>query len=89
MVTVTYKTLSITIKTPVLSHNVFIYMFGTAVTVNNYSPARQVSLMEDTTISLWRMNRALTCYLDQSTFEVFDAITVHADRLNHMRHTFE
>jgi len=64
-------------------------MFGITVTVNNYIPARQVSLMEDTIISLWRMNRAFTCYLDQSTFEVFDAITVYADRPKHMRDKFE
>jgi hypothetical protein len=52
MVTTTYKTLSITIKTPILFHSVPLYMFGITVTVNNYCLARQVSLMEDIFISV-------------------------------------
>lgn len=78
MVTIPYKTLSITIKTQNFPHSLLIYMFGITVTVNNYCPARQVSPMEDTIISLWRTNRVFTCCLDQFTFEVFDAIALCA-----------
>jgi hypothetical protein len=39
-------------KSPILSHSAPIYMFGITVTVNNYWPARQGSLMEDTVISV-------------------------------------